>query len=611
MSFLAYRFISRSGKAALAGTLFLSILLATPAYSAKGREESTRLNNEGVTALKSNDFETAIQKFKDALNTTNGYSLAKENMAIAYNNYGIKESEKPEKCLKLFHMAAWLQPENKTTVENIDQTVKKLGKDPKSFVDRIVLADKAQTEGDFAGAIVEYKAALSLRDDADAKKKLALVTIPDDWKKWLSDENKKEDGKSANADIDFGPYMADLQKRIKRSWFPPRGNETKKVVTMFKVHSDGLISDIKLDKSSGMAAADEAALDAVRNASPFRPLPKGAPDVVDIQFTFDYNVFANGKDKRDRENELKQKIGRDKSNGSIKEAAETEFELAGYYAENEKDSQAITQYRDALDLLENKVDDKALEAKVASGLADVYYGKSDYSSAKPLYERCLNIELENGKDKRAIATTQRDLGYTILYLDEDHTKDVMSLLNEALKNAEEVQKKDDDNDIQELIVDIKYGIGHAYWQNGQYDLAADQYKKVVEETRKLDGDENTDRVMLRQKDVADCYYEQKKLKESLDEYKKVLAISSKIDDADQDALKETLGRIDELSHRLGIPTEDDLALQNETKKAVDRSYSWLPYALGGALFALLIIYLASARQNNDVDIVGKKTDKNR
>jgi tetratricopeptide (TPR) repeat protein len=117
--------------------------------------------------------------------------------------------------------------------------------------------------------------------------------------------------------------------------------------------------------------------------------------------------------------------------------------------------------------------------------------------------------------------------------------------------------------------------------------------------------------MLRQKDVADCYYEQKKLKESLDEYKKVLAISSKIDDADQDALKETLGRIDELSHRLGIPTEDDLALQNETKKAVDRSYSWLPYALGGALFALLIIYLASARQNNDVDIVGKKTDKNR
>jgi TonB family protein len=54
------------------------------------------------------------------------------------------------------------------------------------------------------------------------------------------------------------------------------------------------MSNLRLDHSSGLAIADQAALKAVENAAPFRPLPAGAQDDVDIQFTFDYNVFAGG-----------------------------------------------------------------------------------------------------------------------------------------------------------------------------------------------------------------------------------------------------------------------------------------------------------------------------
>lgn len=96
---------------------------------------------------------------------------------------------------------------------------------------------------------------------------------------------------SAQRDVDFGPYMADLQRRIKRAWFPPKGNESKRVVVVFKVHTNGTMSALRLVTSSGMAIADQAALKAVQNAAPFRPLPDGAPPDVDIQFTFDYNVF--------------------------------------------------------------------------------------------------------------------------------------------------------------------------------------------------------------------------------------------------------------------------------------------------------------------------------
>lgn len=99
---------------------------------------------------------------------------------------------------------------------------------------------------------------------------------------------------AAQADVDFGPYMADLQRRIKRAWFPPKGNESKRVVVVFKIHRGGELSNLRLDHSCGVASADQAALKAVENAAPFRQLPAGAPDDVDIQFTFDYNVFSGG-----------------------------------------------------------------------------------------------------------------------------------------------------------------------------------------------------------------------------------------------------------------------------------------------------------------------------
>lgn len=99
---------------------------------------------------------------------------------------------------------------------------------------------------------------------------------------------------TAQADVDFGPYMADLQRRIKRAWFPPKGYEDKRVVVVFKVHRGGELSHLRLDHSSGVTVADEAALNAVQKAAKFRPLPAGAPDDVDIQYTFDYNVFSGG-----------------------------------------------------------------------------------------------------------------------------------------------------------------------------------------------------------------------------------------------------------------------------------------------------------------------------
>ena len=92
---------------------------------------------------------------------------------------------------------------------------------------------------------------------------------------------------------DFGPYMRELQRRIKSNWNPPQGNESKRVVLLFSIAKDGRLLGVKVYKSSGLQAADRAAISAVEMTAPFKPLPSEYKrSSVDIQFTFDYNVFG-------------------------------------------------------------------------------------------------------------------------------------------------------------------------------------------------------------------------------------------------------------------------------------------------------------------------------
>lgn len=95
-------------------------------------------------------------------------------------------------------------------------------------------------------------------------------------------------------DVDFGSYLAEMQRRIKKNWYPPRGEESKTVVLKFKIRKDGSVYGVKLVTSSGLSIVDQAAITAVKNSSPLPNLPAGSPDEIDIKFNFDYNVF-NGR----------------------------------------------------------------------------------------------------------------------------------------------------------------------------------------------------------------------------------------------------------------------------------------------------------------------------
>ncbi|MDX2086014.1 MAG: energy transducer TonB [Candidatus Melainabacteria bacterium] len=100
-------------------------------------------------------------------------------------------------------------------------------------------------------------------------------------------------GIDALPEPDFGPYIAELQRRIKRNWAPPSDNRNKRIVALFTIGRDGRLLAVNIQQSSGVQIADEAAIRAVKASAPFRPLPvnfRGSD--IDVQFIFDYNVYT-------------------------------------------------------------------------------------------------------------------------------------------------------------------------------------------------------------------------------------------------------------------------------------------------------------------------------
>ena len=132
---------------------------------------------------------------------------------------------------------------------------------------------------------------------------LALLAMGQVWAAGLAEDNNEDTTASTyswpspsvlNKDPLYDPYAVDLQKRIKRAWFPPKGLEDKRVKVVFELNKDGRMTNLRILISSGLQLVDEAARQAVKNAAPFRPLPDGAPNKVSVEFTFDFKAFDGG-----------------------------------------------------------------------------------------------------------------------------------------------------------------------------------------------------------------------------------------------------------------------------------------------------------------------------
>lgn len=105
--------------AVLVCTAFYLITVNSPC-SAGPEEEAISLNNEGVTALKANDFQLAKEKFEAALRLQPNYELARVNLAMAYNNYALPLVQSDAAtALAVMQTASALDPSNASIKGNI------------------------------------------------------------------------------------------------------------------------------------------------------------------------------------------------------------------------------------------------------------------------------------------------------------------------------------------------------------------------------------------------------------------------------------------------------------------------------------------------------------
>ena len=95
--------------------------------------------------------------------------------------------------------------------------------------------------------------------------------------------------------IKYASYLEHIKNKIQNVWVYPeeaiQTGQQGELLVLFSIDKNGNLVRLKLIRSSGYPLLDKAALQAVRDASPFPPLPKRFNlDVLNIYATFEYRL---------------------------------------------------------------------------------------------------------------------------------------------------------------------------------------------------------------------------------------------------------------------------------------------------------------------------------
>lgn len=98
--------------------------------------------------------------------------------------------------------------------------------------------------------------------------------------------------------VEFGPWVRRFVAQIYRNWFVPYAAMTMSghVVLTFNVHKDGTLTDLTVQRPSGVDAFTNSAFNALRQSDPTFPLPEEYPDdQAFFTVTFYFNERPPGR----------------------------------------------------------------------------------------------------------------------------------------------------------------------------------------------------------------------------------------------------------------------------------------------------------------------------
>lgn len=309
-------------------------------------------------------------------------------------------------------------------------------------------------------------------------------------------------GKTVDSkEVDFGPYMADMQRRIRKVWRAPKTKNSTHAVVIYKIHTNGSVSHLRLSKSSGVLNADKAALKAIKEVVPLRPLPVGAPPNIDIQFSFDYNVF----NRTPTEHELRLELAglERKSDKDNLRLAHILYSLAEFDFKKSKYSEAEALLKRSLAIYEKEPgnNDQKNVVYILDELANCYGRKNQSAIAKPLLERSLKIR------EQVFASDPDSLlqGFINLASCCFHQKD-NTTANQLLGRALEICLQDANADNQESSGRIE-NLAKVYRNYGDYVGLKVFYERVLAEHEKIQPARNS-QIVQDLENLAGCYIDE-------------------------------------------------------------------------------------------------------
>lgn len=110
-----------------------------------------------------------------------------------------------------------------------------------------------------------------------------------------SDESKNGFEQEKVNDVNFKPYLKNMQKSIKKCWKTPKNLlQSRKTILYFTLNKEGRLTFCKILISSGDKSFDKSTIEALNAAAPFGTFPKAYKgETIDVIFTFDYNIFGD------------------------------------------------------------------------------------------------------------------------------------------------------------------------------------------------------------------------------------------------------------------------------------------------------------------------------
>ena len=415
------------------------------------------LNNEGVAALKVNNYALAIQKFEAALKLDPGYQMARDNLAIAHNNFGLQLRNNPKEALKQFHMALYLNRTNPVTISNVEGIIKIMGKNPHSFQDRVDLGKQARTASppDFIGAIIEFSEALKIKDDPEIHMELGDVYR-------VRDENDK-----AIAEYQAAAKLADgagIEVKLGQA-FQAKKDIPNAIVCYGKAIS--FKSDDPEVQEALVAGWEEAV----------RENPLAPENHVGLGQAFQYRGDF-GQAKQEYMQAIRVSPGKNNPTANKLLAALPAAQAAAEVSKHINagvDLQGRKQYDSALQeyQLAAKADPK--NDSVWVNIGTVYQAKGDYDSAIQAYQKALSINGGNKDADQGIKTATAERKDKIIETQYKNGGDLFKAAKypEAVAAFQEVLKYNPNDPA------THFSLGATYQAMKNYDGAIKEYQIAV------------------------------------------------------------------------------------------------------------------------------------